>query len=334
MCAQVTVFLPTYDGLPLVRQTVATLLAQDTPDFEVLALDDGSTDGTAEALVALAEPRLVVERFDHGGLVASWNRALERARSPFFAIAHQDDLYDPEFLGTLVGLLDANPAAFVAHCRARTIDAAGEPLDAPAERYKRAFWPREEPYERGGAAEVSALLRGCYLMAPTVVFRTAVVREIGPFDLAYRQAPDWEYWLRGVLAGHSVVGTRRELVSYRRHAAMATVRSEADFSRYREEVRLLRDATAEAFRRGLLPRAAADFGIVRRLLLSDLGRRLRAGDTAGARALLAFARREVPGFAGSVLATFGAAACVLGTVGGGALRLAERGAVALAAQQR
>jgi glycosyltransferase involved in cell wall biosynthesis len=321
----VTVFLPTHDGLPHVRECVASLLAQRQVDFDVVVLDDGSTDGTPDALAALAEPRLhIVRASAHRGPGANWNRAIELVETPYFLLAHQDDLYAPQFLGTLVGLLEAHPQAFVAHCKALTIDAAGQPLPSPAERYKEGFWPPAEPYERGGRDELVALRRGSYVMAPAVVYRTAAVRALGPFREDLRQALDWEYWLRGVFAGYTVVGTHRRLLSYRRHARMATRVAEATFSRYLEEVEVLEWAAAEAWRLGLADDPRADHGIVRKLVLSEMARRLAGSDAAAARSLLDFAMAKVPGFAGSPAHRAGQVACAVGTAGGAALQLAER----------
>jgi len=320
----VTVFLPTYNGEAFVRETVRTLLAQTHADFELIALDDGSVDETIAAIETFADPRLRVLRFRPNlGAAHNWNRALEMAQTPYFAICHQDDVYHPEFLAELLALLRAHPDAFIAHCRAETIDERGQLNPHPADRYKESFWPPGSTYLRRGRAELAALRRGSYVVTPAVLYRREATRRIGLFSTAYRQSIDWDYWLRGVLAGFAVAGTRRRLARYRRHPGMTTCRTEADFTRYREEVRLLGWIADAAFGAGLTQDPRADYSIVGNTLLSKLAQWLASARLDDARTLLDFAEAHVPGFAGSKRHRLARAACALGPSGGRCLQIAE-----------
>jgi glycosyltransferase involved in cell wall biosynthesis len=320
----VTVFLPTYEGLPYVHEAVASLLRQSLADFELVVLDDGSLDGTAEALEAMGDPRVRVLRAPRNvGLAGNWNRALEMVTTPYLALCHQDDVYQPVFLETMRGLLESRPRAFMAHCKAQTIDADGRPFALPADRYKAAFWPPEEPYERGGRAELEMLRRGSYIYTSTAVYRTSAVRRIGLFSTEYKQSIDWNYWMRGVLAGFTIVGTRQALASYRRHPRMTTRQTEADLSRYTDEIRLVTWIAGAAHAAGLADDPRPDYRIVVNTVLSELARRLAIGQRGSARALLGFARDVIPGFAGSPMHRLAQAGCACGRAGGRALGVAE-----------
>ena len=301
-----------------------SLLAQTLGDFELMVLDDGSGDGTAGVLEKIPDPRLRVLRApSNAGLAGNWNRALELVETPYFALCHQDDTYRPEFLDSMVRLLEDRPRAFVAHCRAQTIDAAGRPFALPADRYKAAFWPAAEPYERGGREELDMLRRGSYIYTSTAVFRTNAVRRIGPFSTEYRQSIDWNYWMRGVLAGYTVVGTRRPLACYRRHPKMTTCRTEADLSRYTDEVRLVAWIAGAAHAAGLTENPRPDYRIVVNTVLSELARRLAIGQQESARVLVRFACEAIPGFAGSAMHRLAQVGCACGRLGGRTLGLAE-----------
>jgi len=321
---KLSVFLPAYNGARFIQASVRSLLAQTYREFELIVLDDASVDGTVSALGRFSDRRLRIVRSDvHRGAAGNWNRAFELAETPYIAICHQDDVYEPAFLGALLALLDSRPDAFIAHCKARTIDERGKPASAPADRYKDSFWPADEPYERGGREELAALRRGSYIVTPSVLYRIAAVREIGLFSTEYEQSIDWNYWLRGVLAGHTVTGTRQRLMNYRRHPAMTTEKSEASLTRYREEVRLLAWVAQTAFAAGLADEPRADYSIVVNTLLSKLARRLTGSQVEGARTLLRFAEKEIPGFTGSARHRVARAACALGPSGGRGLQMAE-----------
>ena len=289
-----------------------------------MVLDDGSLDGTPEALDAIRDPRIRVLRAPrNAGLAGNWNRALEMVTTPYLALCHQDDVYQPGFLETMLALLESRPRAFVAHCKAQTIDAEGRPFSLPADRYRAAFWPPEDPYERGGRAELEMLRRGSYIYTSTAVFRTSAVRRIGLFSAEYKQSIDWNYWMRGVLAGFTIVGTRQPLASYRRHPRMTTRQTEADLSRYTDEIRLVTWIAGAALAAGLADDPRPDFRIVVNTVLSELARRLAIGQRASARNLLRFARDVIPGFEGSPLCGLARVGCACGRTGGRALGFAE-----------
>jgi hypothetical protein len=149
------------------------------------------------------------------------------------------------------------------------------------------------------------------------------VRQIGPFCTEYRQSVDWDYWLRGILAGFSVVGTHRRLARYRRHPGMTTRRTEADLTRYRDDIRLLRWIADAAYRAGLSEDPEPSYDIVTKTLYSELARRLACSELASARVLLQFAHDSIPGFAGSPRHRLAQLASAMGATGGHALQLAQ-----------
>ena len=241
-------------------------------------------------------------------------------RSEHFGLCHADDLYEPGWLGTLLGLLESHPRAFVAHCRVSAIDEHGRPIRSAAEAYKERSWPAEEPCER---EELAVLARGNYLLAPTVLYRRAAVERIGPFRDRFPFAADWDYWIRGLLAGFTLVGTHSRLVRYRRHPQQTTRLTESDLSRYEDDLALPEWAARAGHEAGLLPSPEPDHRAAVNILSSAIARRLAAGDRAGARRLLELARGRVRGFAGSARERLLGAASLGGRAGGLALRAAE-----------
>ncbi|MFZ6182197.1 glycosyltransferase family 2 protein [Nannocystis pusilla] len=117
----ISVLMPTYGHARFIPAAIASLLAQERADWELIVVDDGSPDDTA-AVVApyLADPRISYERLAHNvGLGAALNVALARARAPRIAYLPSDDLYWPDHLASLAARLDAEPAAALAYSGVR-----------------------------------------------------------------------------------------------------------------------------------------------------------------------------------------------------------------------
>ena len=256
-------------------------------------------------------------------MAANWNRAIELVETPYFALCHSDDLYEPEFLEVGLDLLQTHPDAFISHCKVTAIDENGERIGSAAERYKESFWPADDPYERAPRDELAALRRGNYILMPAVMYRTEAVRDIGPFSEVYDFAADWDYWLRGVLAGYSIVGTHRRLVRYRRHPEMTTRQVEVDLTRYRDEVAIPTWVARAAHEAGHADSDEPDYSITVNALLSEFAARLSRGDKQGAKTLLNFAEENIPNFTKSAKGRLARTALTFGRLGGTALKLAE-----------
>ena len=311
MRARVTVAVPVFNGARFLPHTLDSLLGQQHDDFEVVVIDDVSTDDS----VAIAESRgvRVVRNEVRRGLAGNWNAAFALAKTPLLVIAHQDDVYDPRFLAATSKLLATYPRAFIAHTRAGIIDAHDRPVVTAAARFKDRFWPADEPYERPPEAELRMLQTGNYIVCPAVMFRMSAVETIGTFNESYRFVPDWEYWLRGLVAGFTIAGTHAPLVQWRSHEANATKQEEATLRRYDEELELLEWLSREAH----MPRR---LNAVENTLLSDFAGRLSRDDRSGAAALRRYARERLPDARRAhALMTFGTMG---GRLGGRALELA------------
>jgi glycosyltransferase involved in cell wall biosynthesis len=111
MSPAVSVLIPTYDRLALLRETLDSVYAQSFLDLETIVIDHGSTDGTVEAVKALALPRLTVLPLEHRGTLSQLrNRGLTAAQGEFIAFLDSDDLWEREKLQRGVELLRAHPA--------------------------------------------------------------------------------------------------------------------------------------------------------------------------------------------------------------------------------
>lgn len=213
---KVSVCIPTYNGQEYITEAVASVLAQTYADFELLVVDDDSTDATRDLVRSFADPRL---RLHHNtrrhGLPGNWNRCLELARGDYVCVFHQDDLMLPENLAHKVRALDADPAVTLVHSAAEVLAAADAPTPTPS-------WdgPADEILE-GPACLRRLVLEGNFICCPSVVVRRRPLVETGGFYEKLGFACDYDAWMRLAAQGR-VAFLARPLVRYRWHGKNAS----------------------------------------------------------------------------------------------------------------
>lgn len=196
---EISVLLPVRDAEPTLPEALDSLLAQTFRDFELLAVDDGSRDGSARILAeyAASDPRIRVVRQERKGLVAALERARGLARGRYLARMDADDLAEPERLARQWAFLEAHAELGACGARVRYFPRSG--LKAGASRYER--WingvVRPEEIERDIFVE-------CPIPHPTLFARASVVQAVGGYR-DHRWPEDYDLvlrlWERGVRLG-------------------------------------------------------------------------------------------------------------------------------------
>jgi len=126
---KVSVLLPVYNGQRYLAEAVESVLGQTFDDFELIVVDDGSTDATPEVLAGYRDPRLRVLRTPHRGLIPALRQAASEARAPYLARMDDDDRSAPERFAAQVKVLDAQHEVALVTCYANLIDAEGRKED-------------------------------------------------------------------------------------------------------------------------------------------------------------------------------------------------------------
>jgi GT2 family glycosyltransferase len=206
MTPRVSVLVPTWNGAALLEEALQSALVQTFRDFELLVVDDASTDRTRDIPHTLVDPRVRVLAHDERlGIPGNWNRALSAARAPLVKFLFQDDLLAPRALEGLVAAMDAEPSAVAAFGR-REIRHEGDGdlplLDGAYTEALRAFYASLDGPLHGRDLVASALAAGRDLTFNVVgepsftLFRREVVEQAGGFDARYHQLVDWDLCLR------------------------------------------------------------------------------------------------------------------------------------------
>jgi glycosyltransferase involved in cell wall biosynthesis len=177
--------MPVHDAAPFLERALRSVLEQSLRELEVIAVDDGSTDGSREILERLAasDRRLRLVFQDQQGVARTLNRAWDLARGPFVARMDADDVSHPMRLARQVAELEARPELAVVGCRVRYIDEQ----DAVVGRWD---------VPTGASLVRWTLLFGTALAHPAVVIRRATVGDQPPYSREATDVEDYDLWVR------------------------------------------------------------------------------------------------------------------------------------------
>ena len=233
--------MPAHNAGRWLPEAIESLLAQSLPDFELLVVDDGSTDDSPTLLSDLArrDGRIRVLQQSKSGLCQALNRGLAAARAPLFARLDADDLADPDRLQRQVGYLRRTPTVGMVGSWAREINGQGRPLGQRT--------PETEP-----EALKRELARGNPFVHSSIMARTQLMRDLGGYRAAFQAAEDYDLWLR-MSEVSDLANLPQMLVSYRVHSDSVTGR---DAMRQAFSVRLAKSAATARRNSGADPSEA------------------------------------------------------------------------------
>ena len=189
---RVSILLPVRNGMPWLPAALEGLWRQTFADFEVLAVEDGSTDATAAELARQTDRRLRVLPTGGVGLAKALNHGLAHARGALVARHDADDLSHPERLARQVAFLDAHREIDVLATAADYIGPDGEPVDDD--------WVRTVRRRQDVATTPEQIARllpvTCCITHGSVMTRMAVLRGAGGYRDEFVPADDYDLWLR------------------------------------------------------------------------------------------------------------------------------------------
>lgn len=201
----VSIIMPAYNVAPYIGDAIRSALAQTFTDFEVVVVDDGSKDATAQIVREFesADPRVRLVQQANRGLAGARNTALRAARGELFALLDSDDVWEAQFLAQQVAILDARPEVDI-------VTGNGWYLDGP----KHGQLARPYPDYRPDPV-LASIIGDEWSVFIMSVFRRRVYTAIGAFDEAMRSNEDYDFWLRAAMAGFTFVRNDTPLGHYR-----------------------------------------------------------------------------------------------------------------------
>ena len=209
---QVSVVIPVWNGERHLKQAIESILAQDFLNFELIIIDDGSTDDSGRIAATFAhDKRVIIRTQENAGVVSARNHGLQIAKGEFVAFLDADDIAKPDRLSKQVAYLQANPEVAVVGSHITYIsDEAGE--------------LRTQEFPSNPDLVAMALENGNPLAQPAVMLRKSMAMAVGGYRAAFRLgAEDYDLWLR-LSEKHPLANLPEVLTFYRIHPDSLTHR--------------------------------------------------------------------------------------------------------------
>jgi glycosyltransferase involved in cell wall biosynthesis len=204
--ALVSVIIPVYNGEETIRETIESVLDQTCSDFELLIINDGSSDQTLDVvshlIAATHDSRIQLFSYPNSGVNASRNRGIQHSIGEFIAFLDADDLWTTDKLETQLMALQTHPDAAVAYSWVDYIDADGN------------FLRRGSYCDFSGNVYAQLLLSDFLENGSNPLIRRSHLMQVGLFDESLSYGEDWELWIR-LAARYPFIAVGRSQILYR-----------------------------------------------------------------------------------------------------------------------
>lgn len=215
-----SVIVPAFNCAEFIEESLASIFSQGVDDIEVVVVDDGSTDATAD-IAAAFDPRIRVLNNDHGGPAAARNLAVANVRSELLAFLDADDIWLPGKLSAQLQYLAGHPDARIVYGGFRLWHADASGHFPPAASIDRSV-------QEGITPELSGwiypeLLLDSHIHIITAIIHRSVFDKVNGFDGSFGKGSDYDFWIRA--SRHfPAYRLNRDLALYRIHAGGITKR--------------------------------------------------------------------------------------------------------------
>lgn len=206
---KISVVIPAYNVEEWILETIESVQQQTFSDFEIIVIDDGSTDNTIEIIGGIVDGRLKIFSYENAGVSVARNRGIAHSAGEFIAFLDADDLWTADFLELHLAKLQQHPEAGVAYCWTARIDEKGSFLG-----FKPSVFFEGNIY--------SQLLVKHYLDCGSLLIRRQAIEFIGGFDPNLAYAEDWDCWLRLSRFSSFVLVPKYQLLYRQRPGSMTT----------------------------------------------------------------------------------------------------------------
>jgi glycosyltransferase involved in cell wall biosynthesis len=214
----VSACIPTHNGEKYVKETIRSLLAQDYENYEVVFIDNASTDSSAKIAKSFGDPRLRYVKYDKlAPPQENWGRSFDVAKGEYVCICHADDTYNKDYVSKCARYLDSHPSSSAAFTSANMISPRGKYMG-------RIPRPPSLPKVMGHRELALFCAHEGYfpLICPSFSVRADAAKKCGRFEGSIKFAFDMDYYFR--LFEYGKIGFLDEmLVNYRQHPAQGSV---------------------------------------------------------------------------------------------------------------
>ena len=226
MTPRVSVVIPNYNHAPYLKERIDSVLNQTFQDFELILLDDCSTDNSRDIINSYAKnphvSHISLNEENTRNTFVQWERGVQLACGEYIWIAESDDVAEPTFLATLVGQLEQNPLAVVAYSHSLMIDSNGQEL--PYTWHKKGSSGDIHTFDGYAFIRQKMLVDSRIYNASMAVFRKSVFQKLPKDYQEHRFCGDWLFWTYVCQHGQ-VIEVCQRLNRFRQHENKVSVKS-------------------------------------------------------------------------------------------------------------
>ncbi len=214
MMPTISVIIPAYNAEQTILKTIESIQRQTLSNFELIIIDDGSTDETLKLLDTVKDCRFRVFSYENGGVSVARNRGLAHAKGSFIAFIDADDLWTPTKLASQLAALQQHPEAGVAYSWTRYISEDGKLAHT------------SEPISYEGNVYAKLLMGNFLDSGSNPLIRKQAIESVGEFDCTLTHGEDWDFYLR-LAARWSFVVVPEAQILYRQFSESASSKIES-----------------------------------------------------------------------------------------------------------
>lgn len=182
----ISVLIPLYNKSQSIATTISSVLSQTYTEFEVIVVDDGSTDGSGDVVLTIDDDRIKYFKKENGGVSSARNYGIEKAQNELIALLDGDDLWEPTFLEEMLSLIELTPDAALWGAGYKIQEAETETVDLCI----------DIGYKGYVDNYFSVACHNTLFTSSSVIMRKSVVKNIGGYDESLTRGEDIDLWFR------------------------------------------------------------------------------------------------------------------------------------------
>jgi glycosyltransferase involved in cell wall biosynthesis len=209
----VSVIIPAYNASAWITETISSVLEQDFNDYEIIVVNDGSTDETADVIASFGDKVKCIHK-KNGGQASARNAGIKIAKGKYIAFLDSDDLWIKEKLKLQLELIKTSDVKWV-YSDAIAFD----------NHNKKPLYKFSEISKQYNGDILKSIFKSCFIPSPTPIIQSTVFSEVGLFNenSSMRNREDWEMWIR-IASIYPIALIPAPLAYYRVHSANSTSR--------------------------------------------------------------------------------------------------------------
>ena len=208
----ISVIIPAYNAEQTILETIKSVRQQTFSDFEIIIINDGSTDRTLKLLESIEDNRLKIFSYENGGLSVARNRGIARATGEFVAFLDADDLWTPDKLELQVKALQQYSEAGVAYSWTYYMN-----------EQRTSSLPSVSIFFEGDVL-ANLLVNNFIASGSNPLIRRQAIKSVGDFDSACAGCADWDYWMRLSAKWHFVVVPKHQIFYRQSSGSMSSTK--------------------------------------------------------------------------------------------------------------